>query len=86
MPGVHLNSRDASTKDGWVSFDLSLDQVEEQPRVVALLHLRGEAAGPVPLVFTVDGAIASDGTRLPVAVRDGALFVVGDSTGGSTSP
>ena len=52
--------------------------------MVALLHLRREAAGPVLLVSTVDGAIASDGTRLPVAVRDGALFVVGDSTGGSS--
>ncbi len=86
VPGVRLNSRDANAKDGWVSFDLGLDQVQEVPQVVALVHLRGETAGPVPLVFTVDGAIAADGSRLPVAVRDGALFVVDDSTGGSTSP
>ncbi len=86
VPGVRLNSRDANAKDGWVSFDLSLDQVQEVPQVVGLIHLRGEAPGPVPLVFTVDGAIAADGTRLPVGVRDGALFVVEDSTGGSASP
>jgi len=89
VPGVRLNSRDSNAKEGWVSLDLDLDQVQEVAQVIGLVHLRGDAAGPVPLVFTVDGAISPDGTRMPVAVRDGAMFVIDNTTdgaGGSVSP
>jgi hypothetical protein len=37
--------------------------------------VRALAAGPVPLVFTSGRATLDDGTELPVATSDGALFV-----------
>jgi len=34
--------------------------------------------GPAPLIFTAAGAVTMDGTPLPVAASDGALFVNGN--------
>lgn len=80
--GSRLLAVDGSAEEGWVALDLELDGVGELPQVIGALVLRGESAGPAPLVFTVDGAVAPDGGRLPVAVRDGAVFVL-DGAGGT---
>ncbi len=79
--GARLVGLDGSADDGWLALDLELDGADELPRVIGLARFRGESPGPAPLVFTVEGAVAPDGSLLPVAVRDGVLFVVGDAGG-----
>jgi hypothetical protein len=67
--------------DGWMTLDLMVSDYNEEPQVVGALTVRALSAGPVPLAFTSAGAVAGDGSLIPVAANDGAMFVSGGELG-----
>jgi hypothetical protein len=76
-PGVEILRDDFNPVDGWMDLDLVVVDAIESGQAVAALQLRAVESGPAPLVFTATGAVTSDGSVLPVAASDGALFVNG---------
>jgi len=77
-PGVEILRDDLDAANGWIDLDvLVLDGIESGQALVSL-EVRALEAGPVPLVFNATGAVAGDGTPMPVAASDGALFVNGN--------
>jgi general secretion pathway protein D len=77
-PGVDIlrDTRDPSR--GWVDLELVVGSAMESGQAVAALQIQALDAGPVPLVFSVAGAVTAEGTPVPVAASDGALFVNGN--------
>jgi len=77
-PGVEIlrDMRDAT--QGWLDLELVVANAMESGQAVAAIQVQALDAGPVPLVFSVTGAISADGTPVPVAASDGALFVNGN--------
>jgi hypothetical protein len=55
--------------------DLMVPAANDGAQAVGAVTVRAEAPGPVPLAFTSAGATLADGTVLPVAASDGAVFV-----------
>jgi type II secretory pathway component GspD/PulD (secretin) len=76
-PGVEILRDEINPTDGWLDLDLVVVDAIESGQVVVVLKVRAVESGPVPLVFTATGAVTSDGSVLPVAASDGALFVNG---------
>ena len=76
-PGVEIVRQDLNDVDGWVDLDLVVTNGIESGQAVVALEIRAIEPGPVPLVFTAAGAVMADGTPVPVAASDGALFVNG---------
>ena len=74
-PGVNFLRREVDSGSGWVDLDLVVSNGIESGQAVAVLHVRALEAGPVPLVFTSASAVTSNGSPVPVAASDGALFV-----------
>jgi hypothetical protein len=62
---------------GWIDLELVITNAIEGGQAVAALQVQALDGGPVPLVFTVSGAVTAEGTPVPVAASDGALFVSG---------
>ncbi len=81
-PGVDVMDGSIEVDDGWMSLDLLVSSSDDGPKAVGAVIVRAEAEGPVPLAFSSAGAVAGDGSIVPVAVRDGALFVSGGESGG----
>ncbi len=74
-PGVTVTHDAIDDQEGWVELGLDVPQGRQTAHAVAAFKVRALAAGPVPLVFTSSRATLDDGTQLPVATSDGALFV-----------
>jgi len=74
-PGVEFLRREVDSGNGWVDLDLVISNGIESGQAVAVLQVRALEEGPVPLVFTSAGAVTSNGSPVPVAASDGALFV-----------
>jgi general secretion pathway protein D len=76
VDGVVARFQDMDPDEGWIELDLEAGNAEDAgPHGLAVLRVRALAPGPVPLVVTAGGATRSDGTVLPVAVGNGAIFV-----------
>ena len=80
-PGVDVMEGSIEVDDGWMTLDLMVIASQEGPQAVGALTVRALSAGPVPLAFTSAGAVAGDGSLLPVAANDGAMFVSGGEMG-----
>jgi general secretion pathway protein D len=80
-PGVDVMEGSIEVDDGWMTLDLMVSDYNEEPQVVGALTVRALSAGPVPLAFTSAGAVAGDGSLIPVAANDGAMFVSGGELG-----
>jgi hypothetical protein len=75
-PGVQILEGSLDEDSGWLSLDLMVLEGSEAAQGVAAFRVRALTPGPAPLVFTSGGAIADDGSAVPVAASDGALYVV----------
>jgi hypothetical protein len=74
-PGVEVLRHEVDEQAGWIDFDLIVTEGSEVGQPVASLNLLALGAGPVPLVLSSTEAVTGDGTRVPVASSDGALYV-----------
>jgi general secretion pathway protein D len=81
-PGVDVMEGSIELDNGWMSLDLMVPAAHDGAQAVGALTVRADAPGPVPLAFTSAGATLADGTVLPVAASDGALFVSGTEEDG----
>jgi general secretion pathway protein D len=82
-PGVNVMEGSIELDNGWMSLDLMVAAANDGLQAIGALTVRAEAPGPVPLAFTSAGATLADGTVLPVAASDGALFVSAAEEGGN---
>ena len=80
-PGVDVMEGSIEVDDGWMSLDLVVSATDDGPKSVGAVVIRAVSSGPVPLAFSSAGAVAADGSLVPVAARDGAMFVSGGETG-----
>ena len=80
-PGVDVMEGSIEVDDGWMALDLLVSVADDAPRSVGAVVIRAVSSGPVPLAFSSAGAVASDGSLIPVAARDGAMYVSGGETG-----
>jgi len=80
-PGVNVMEGSIEVDDGWMTLDLMVVAAQEGPQAVGAITVRALSAGPVPLAFTSAGAIGGDGSVLPVAANDAAMFVSGGESG-----
>jgi hypothetical protein len=76
-PGVDVMEGTIEVDDGWMTLDLMVSDYREDVQAVGALTVRAFGPGPVPLAFTSAGAVATDGSLIPVAANDGAIFVSG---------
>jgi general secretion pathway protein D len=76
-PGVEILHDAVDQARGWIDLELVITNAIEGGQAVAALQVQALDGGPVPLVFTVSGAVTAEGTPVPVAASDGALFVSG---------
>jgi general secretion pathway protein D len=76
-PGVEILRQDVDDSGGWIDLDLVVTDGIESGQAVVALEVHAVEPGPVPLVFTAEGAVTAEGTPMPVAASDGALFVNG---------
>jgi general secretion pathway protein D len=76
-PGVDILNENIDRANGWLDLDLVVANAVEGGQAVVALQVQALDAGPVPLVFSADGAVTADGVPIPVAASDGALFVNG---------
>lgn len=81
-PGVDVMEGSIELDNGWMSLDLMVPAAHDGAQAIGALTVRADAPGPVPLAFTSAGATLADGTVLPVAASDGALFVSGTEEDG----
>jgi hypothetical protein len=79
-PGIAVMAGSLDETAGWLSLDLMVTEGYETAHAVAAVRVLGAAPGPVPLIFTSGGATLLDGTTLPVATSDGALYVARAAT------
>lgn len=82
-PGVDVMEGTIEIDNGWMSLDLMVPSAQDDAQVIGALTVRAVAQGPAPLAFTSSGAIAGDGSVLPIAASDGALFVSAGEEDGS---
>jgi general secretion pathway protein D len=82
-PGVDVMEGSIELDSGWMTLDLMVPAAHDGAQAIGALTVRANAPGPVPLAFTSAGATLADGTVLPVAANDGALFVSGTEEDGS---
>jgi general secretion pathway protein D len=75
-PAVEIQA-ESNAGDGWLALDLVVNEAGEMPQVLAAVRLRGLEPGPAPLQLSAANATDGDGSALPVAAHDGALFVLG---------
>jgi general secretion pathway protein D len=80
--GVDVMEGTVELDDGWMTLDLMVPDGGEGSHTVALISIRALSPGPAPLVFTSGGATVGDGSTVPVAANDGALFVTHGASGG----
>jgi general secretion pathway protein D len=74
-PGVEVVDGSIDDSEGWLSLDLVVAEGRETAHALAALRVRAAEAGPAPLIFTVGMAELDDGSAVPVATSDGALFI-----------
>jgi general secretion pathway protein D len=74
-PGVDVMEGSIELDNGWLTLDLMVPSAHDGAQAIGALTVRALNPGPVPLAFTSSGAISGDGSVLPVAASDGALFV-----------
>jgi general secretion pathway protein D len=77
-PGVEILRDTRDPTRGWVDLELVVTSAIESGQALVALQIQALDAGPVPLVFSVSGAVTGEGTPVPVAASDGALFVNGN--------
>jgi len=76
VEGVSVSSQSLEPEEGWLELDFDVAPGElSTTHGLAVLRVRALSTGPVPLVVTAGRATADDGTTLPVAVGNGAVFV-----------
>ncbi len=80
-PGVNVMEGSIELDDGWMSLDLLVPETHDGSQAVGAVYVRAISSGPVPMAFTSAGAVAGDGSVIPVAASDGAVFVSGGETG-----
>jgi general secretion pathway protein D len=80
-PDVTLAGGGAAVDRGRLDLDLLLAESGSVPRAVAALRVRGLEQGPTPLVVSADSAVDDQGSRLPVAADDGAVYVLSPVSG-----
>ncbi len=73
-PGVLVV--DQQEGSGWIKLDLLAAEGPGARQPLVDLSVTGIQAGPVPLVFTSDGARTMDGTVVSVSCADAGLFVL----------
>jgi general secretion pathway protein D len=73
--GVDVLEGAIEPDNGWLTLDLMVPDGRDTAQAVAAIRIRAVSPGPAPLVFTSAGAIVGDGSMIPVASNDGALFV-----------
>jgi hypothetical protein len=76
-PGVEILHESIDQTRGWISLEIVVTSAIEAGQAVAALQVQALDPGPVPLVFSTNGAVSANGTAMPVAASDGALFVNG---------
>ena len=79
--GVGLTDDDSRPAEGWLAMELALPASGAVPQVAAAIRVRGIAEGPSPMVVAADPAVGEDGSQLPVAADDGAVYVLAPSGG-----
>ena len=77
-PGVDILHLAIDQARGFIDLELVVANAMESGQAVAALQIQALDAGPVPLVFSTAGAVTDEGTPVPVAASDGALFVNGN--------
>jgi general secretion pathway protein D len=77
-PGVEILRQDVDQAAGFIDLDLVVANALESGQAVAALHVQALDAGPVPIVFSATSAVDNEGSTVPVAASDGALFVNGN--------
>ncbi len=81
--GVDVMEGSIEDDGGWMALDLLVSATDDGPRSVGAVIIRAVSSGSVPLAFSSAGAVAADGSLVPVAARDGAMFVSGGENGDS---
>jgi general secretion pathway protein D len=74
-PGVQILDGYLNETDGWLSLDLLVTGGRESTHAVAAVSVRALSPGGVTMLLSSSGAIAGNGTTIPVATNDGALYV-----------
>ncbi len=77
-PGVDILRDAVDPTQGWVDLEFVVANAMESGQAVVALHVQALDAGPVPLILTATNAVTSEGSLVPVAASDGALFVNGN--------
>jgi len=77
-PGVDILHKAIDQARGFIDLDLVVANAMESGQAVAAVQIQALDPGPVPLVFFTSGAMTAEGTPVPVAASDGALFVNGN--------
>ncbi|MEJ2581123.1 MAG: hypothetical protein P8127_05700, partial [Acidobacteriota bacterium] len=77
-PGAELLRNSIDQAQGWIDLEVVSTSAVEGGQAIAALKLQAIDSGPVPLVLSASEAVTGDGTRVPVAASDGALFVAGE--------
>jgi len=80
-PGVVLVDGQESDAEGWLTMELVVGNVVPEGVDLAVVTVRAVKSGSTPVVLATDGGIDADGERVPVAVSDGALYVLDDGSG-----
>jgi general secretion pathway protein D len=76
-PGVEILRQEVDQSNGFIDLELVVANALEGGQAVVALQVQALDAGPVPLVFSATQAVNNDGSPVPVAASDGALFVNG---------
>jgi hypothetical protein len=78
-PGVEVLEGYLNETDGWLSLDVLVTDGRESTHAVAAITVRAIDRGGVSLLLSSPGAISAEGTTVPVATNDAALFVAQDT-------
>jgi hypothetical protein len=74
---VEILRQEVDQSNGFIDLELVVANALEGGQAVVALQVQALDAGPVPLVFSATQAVNNDGSPVPVAASDGALFVNG---------
>jgi len=79
-PGVEVLQGNLNETEGWLSLDVLVPEGVEAARAVAAVSVRGLAQGGVTMLLSSPGAITGEGTKVPVATNDGALYIAAETS------
>jgi general secretion pathway protein D len=84
-PGVVLVDGQESEAEGLLTMELVVGNVVPDGTEIAVVNARGIRPGAVPIVLATDGGVNADGERVPMAVSDGAVYVLDEAGDGEGS-